>query len=646
MSWKKHKPFLLMAAATLSSVVFCLATGPREPDKVIRYGALVVGDHYKGILNETVVDLETKLRGEAAEDSEGYQADQPEATVNQLAELKLQRLRPSVRCGNDSMTLHLLGWSVPDFLVETGEENPVPLSEMPAHCGFSVKRARGDVFLVAKYDGCPITQQGDSYILSLRLWDTPVRMSCSVASPLKVSCLPSAMVIELGVSVDAIKLKANREWQPLVQACSTCGFTLEAVSSGWIITAPYMSNCFQIEGAHRLLSVLYMYGELTLSCPVVQAPAMTLLPADEFLPVPPAPQAPVDHPFPHDYADAHDHPRSPIVAPKSTAPTSTASSTPTKASAREQLWYAYPYDYARPWPFYHSPPRAPPNSPTVAPKSTAPTSTASATASSTPTKASAREQLWYAYPYDYARPWPFYHSPPRAPPNSPTVAPKSTGSTTMSVPTKAGADQPTKSPKVSPETTAPTIGLKVKPPSDDQQLSYRFPWLPGVYDPLVPNSQSLPVSAPVSLPWILYPRRHSKKDQKHSVPVDAASAGSQSAPFTRNRDDLQPVYPRQKWYYPMYQVPYASQHKPASSVVSPSTTIRREEHGVPQLYSLRYDPLAFSPPMQSSRDSGMYPLISRPAHDHVSASRWWKSVSHPAQLSPLLVKAWLTNKVS
>ncbi|KAL7837236.1 hypothetical protein SRHO_G00269470 [Serrasalmus rhombeus] len=484
-----------MAAVTLSSVAFCLAIGPREPDKVIRYGALVVGDHYKGILNETVGDLETKLHGEATGGSEGYQADQPEATVNQLAELKLQRLRPSVQCGNDSMTLHLLGWSVPDFLVETGEENPVPLSEMPAHCGFSVKRARGDVFLVAKYDGCPITQQGDSYILSLRLWDTPVRMSCSVASPLKVSCLPSAMVIELGVSVDAIKLKVNREWQPLVQACSTCGFTLEAVSSGWIITAPYMSNCFQIEGAHRLLSVLYMYGELTLSCPVVQAPAMTLLPADEFLPVPPAPQAPVDHPFPHDYADAHDHPRSPIVAPKS---------------------------------------------------------------------------------------------------------------------------------------------MKVKPPSDDQQLSYRFPWLPGVYDPLVPNSQSLSVSAPVSLPWILYPRRHSEKDQKHSVPVDAASAGSQSAPFTRNRDDLQPVYPRQKWYYPMYQVPYASQHKPASSVVSPSTIIRREEHGVPQLYSLRYDPLAFSPPMQSSRDSGMYPLISRPAHDHVSASRWWKSVSHPAQLSPLL----------
>ncbi|KAL7843562.1 hypothetical protein AOLI_G00250740 [Acnodon oligacanthus] len=59
-----------------------------------------------------------------------------------------------------------------------------------------------------------------------------------------------------------------------------------------------------------------MYGELTISCPVVQAPAMTLPPADELPPVPPAPQAPVDHPFPHDDADAHSHPRSPTAAPK------------------------------------------------------------------------------------------------------------------------------------------------------------------------------------------------------------------------------------------------------------------------------------------------------------------------------------------
>ena len=69
-----------MAAATLSSVAFCLDTGPRDPDKVIRYGALVVGDHNKGILNETDGDLDAKLHDEAAGGSAGYQADQPEAT--------------------------------------------------------------------------------------------------------------------------------------------------------------------------------------------------------------------------------------------------------------------------------------------------------------------------------------------------------------------------------------------------------------------------------------------------------------------------------------------------------------------------------------------------------------------------------------
>ncbi|KAL7843563.1 hypothetical protein AOLI_G00250750 [Acnodon oligacanthus] len=130
--WKKLKPFLLKAAATLSSVAFCLDTGPREPDKVIRYGTLV-GDHYKGILNETVGDLETRLHDKAAGDCKGYQADQPEATgqlENQLAELERQCLRPSVWCDYDS-----------------------------------------------------------------------------VPSGMEISCLSSAMVIELGISVDAIRLK-------------------------------------------------------------------------------------------------------------------------------------------------------------------------------------------------------------------------------------------------------------------------------------------------------------------------------------------------------------------------------------------------------------------------------------------------------
>lgn len=40
-----------------------------------------------------------------------------------------------------------------------GEEGSVPLFQMPSACGFSVKRARRDLALVAKYDGCNVVQQ-------------------------------------------------------------------------------------------------------------------------------------------------------------------------------------------------------------------------------------------------------------------------------------------------------------------------------------------------------------------------------------------------------------------------------------------------------------------------------------------------------
>ncbi len=39
----------------------------------------------------------------------------------------------------------------------------MPLSEMPASCGFSLKRVRRDVSLVAPYRGCHVSQQVSVY---------------------------------------------------------------------------------------------------------------------------------------------------------------------------------------------------------------------------------------------------------------------------------------------------------------------------------------------------------------------------------------------------------------------------------------------------------------------------------------------------
>ncbi len=58
----------------------------------------------------------------------------------------------------------------------TGEESPVPLSELPASCGFSLKRVRRDVSLVAPYNGCHVRQQvsvhkGGKCKVVLQPWD-------------------------------------------------------------------------------------------------------------------------------------------------------------------------------------------------------------------------------------------------------------------------------------------------------------------------------------------------------------------------------------------------------------------------------------------------------------------------------------------
>jgi len=45
------------------------------------------------------------------------------------------------------------------FQTSSGVESPVPLTEMPDSCGFSLKRARRDVSLDASYQACHVRQQ-------------------------------------------------------------------------------------------------------------------------------------------------------------------------------------------------------------------------------------------------------------------------------------------------------------------------------------------------------------------------------------------------------------------------------------------------------------------------------------------------------
>lgn len=96
---------------------------------------------------------------------------------------KLKRLNPSVQCGDNQMTLTVNRIKAPHFLVDSGEfyilkcwsiggknhvfslfwcqtgKPPTPLAQMPASCGFSVKRSRRHVQYAASYQGCHVSEE-------------------------------------------------------------------------------------------------------------------------------------------------------------------------------------------------------------------------------------------------------------------------------------------------------------------------------------------------------------------------------------------------------------------------------------------------------------------------------------------------------
>ncbi|XP_026791326.3 uncharacterized protein LOC113539620 isoform X1 [Pangasianodon hypophthalmus] len=452
MLWQeKEMCSVVIAVLMLISSAFCLEIAPQG--KSVQFGRLLIGS--SKTTNETKDGVVKKVYDEYAGDTNGYQSDQPDLTEgSQLAKLMFRRWSPSVQCDKDSMTLRIQGRRVPNFLVETSEKGPVPLSLMPSHCGFSVKRARRDVALVANYDGCNVAQQGNTYILPLRVLGVAVKMACPVTRPLTtVSCSPSAMVANLGQSTDAVRLKVNGVWQPVYQASTTCGFTLEVVGGGLTLTAPYTSNCWKFEGAEMLLSVQYMDGEVTLSCSAVQSPATTALPADMPFPATsPLLQAPMSYPFHYSYGRPwHFFYRQPGTlkeTPTTTAPvttTATPATTIASSSVDQLFWHPWlpgmykPNTYGMPWYFHHG-------------QTGTPTTTPATTIAPT----SADQPLWYPWlpgmckSSGYGMPWYFHHGQP--------------GTLT---------DAP-----------ATTTDATVAPSSADQPILY--PWLPGMYNPYVP----------------------------------------------------------------------------------------------------------------------------------------------------------------
>ncbi|KTF88761.1 hypothetical protein cypCar_00038693 [Cyprinus carpio] len=142
----------------------------------------------KGILLFTmaVVTLSSSLRADPEAFSEAVSEDTVrfgklliggQDTVSNNMKTSALRSAESDHWSNEE------GRRMPHFMVDRGEESPVPLSEMPASCGFSLKRARRDVSLVAPYRGCHVRKQDTEWRLPLMYNDQEVTLSCPLTQP-------------------------------------------------------------------------------------------------------------------------------------------------------------------------------------------------------------------------------------------------------------------------------------------------------------------------------------------------------------------------------------------------------------------------------------------------------------------------------
>ncbi|XP_053294976.1 uncharacterized protein LOC128455302 isoform X1 [Pleuronectes platessa] len=163
------------------------------------------------------------------------------------------------------------------FCVDRGSNlSPLPLSNLPQSCGYTIRSTRRDFVLVAPYDGCFVAHEEDSYVLPLRWCGLPVRMSCpvmkpSAPNPPMVTCHSEGMVVKTDWMISAAKIivKLNDVWEPLLSASAKCGFVIVVLPDGVAISARYAPCLKKRDGLYTL--ELYGDGETKISCPSLSA---------------------------------------------------------------------------------------------------------------------------------------------------------------------------------------------------------------------------------------------------------------------------------------------------------------------------------------------------------------------------------------
>ncbi|XP_029929448.1 uncharacterized protein LOC115374608 [Myripristis murdjan] len=138
-----------------------------------------------GVLQEVV----------GTERPEHYLEREPKNALS--GETAWSRLDSSLQCSSDKMKLNAVGLGAFYLQLDMGNAPPLPLSQVPQGCGYSLQQNSSGLILEAPYDGCNMKQESGNYVLSLRWQETPVKLMCPIltasdaTTPLLTTAMPA-----------------------------------------------------------------------------------------------------------------------------------------------------------------------------------------------------------------------------------------------------------------------------------------------------------------------------------------------------------------------------------------------------------------------------------------------------------------------
>ncbi|XP_051762586.1 uncharacterized protein LOC127519129 isoform X3 [Ctenopharyngodon idella] len=180
---------------------------------------------------------------------------------------------PMVHCSGEVMTLTASGREYMHIFVDRANAAPLPLFQVPAYCGYSVRVTWKDLVLMAPYDGCYITQENGSYVLSLQWWGSPIKISCPMTPVISqptpsILCSQFGMVIAIEGAQEAAekhRVKVNGNVLPLLS--ETCAYRIHSPPEVVLLHTAFSSECVTVTDGENILVVILDGKQFTLSCP-------------------------------------------------------------------------------------------------------------------------------------------------------------------------------------------------------------------------------------------------------------------------------------------------------------------------------------------------------------------------------------------